>query len=309
VVNVVHDLTIKPREARYGTKKVIIRKNKRLEVTVPPGVKNGTLVKLRGALQITDGYYGDIYVQIHIDNKARNIIAISVFAVFAIVITLVVVLSNLPNSPPENNASLTETPAATALNNPTIPIPDTPTPSIPDPYFTDNATMYLGYLTVFHNKQPDDFPNRGKPVQLTENASATDVTWKELKAFLFLEKTDEIPYTDYVFECASFAEELHNNAEARGIRSAFVSIFFSDEITGHALNAFFTTDKGLVYIDCSVNTDAVAYIEEDKEYGLVPLQMASSFDYDFYKLYQIKSPLNPKLILKPQIVDLVFMYW
>jgi hypothetical protein len=290
VVNVVHDLTIKPREARYGTKKVIIRKNKRLEVTVPPGVKNGTLVKLRGALQITDGYYGDIYVQIHIDNKARNIIAISVFAVFAIVITLVVVLSNLPNSPPENNASLTETPAATALNNPT-------------------TTMYLGYLTVFHNKQPDDFPNRGKPVQLTENASATDVTWKELKAFLFLEKTDEIPYTDYVFECASFAEELHNNAEARGIRSAFVSIFFSDEITGHALNAFFTTDKGLVYIDCSVNTDAVAYIEEDKEYGLVPLQMASSFDYDFYKLYQIKSPLNPKLILKPQIVDLVFMYW
>jgi hypothetical protein len=307
MVNIVHDLTIKPREARNGTRKVITRKNKRLEVTIPPGVKNGTLVKLSGALQITDGYYGDIYVQIHIDNKLRNIGVASAFAIFAIAITLAVVLTNLPDNPSEKNTSLPDTPAVTVSKN---PAPDIPTPTIPNPYFTDNTTKYLGYLTIFHNKQPDDFPNAGKPIHLTENISATDVTWKELKAFLFLDKTDELPYIDYVYECASFAEELHNNAEARGIRAAFVALFFTDEFTGHALTAFHTTDKGLVYIDCSVGTDAVAYIEEDEEYGLVPLQMASSFSYDFYRSYQRMSGLTFKLIPEEkQIIDLVFIYW
>lgn len=302
MVNVVHDLTIKPREAKYGTRKFIVRKNKRLEVTIPPGVKNGTLVKLSGALQITDGYYGDLFIQIHIDNKLRNIYVASAIAVFSIIIILIAALSNASDNPGEKISPISKTPATTVSN--------ITTPTVPNTHFTSNATIYNGYLTIFHNKQPDDFPNNGKPVHLTENVSATDTTWKELKSFLLLEKTDEIPYIENFFECASFAEEVHNNAEARGIRSAFVALFFSDEFTGHALNAFHTTDKGLVYIDCSVGTDTVAYIEEEKEYGIVPLQMASSFDYSFYiryhktniSIYKIKSE-------SPGIVDLVFIYW
>jgi hypothetical protein len=47
--------------------------------------------------------------------------------------------------------------------------------------------------------------------------------------------------------CGDFAEMLHNNAERAGIRCAYVSIFVGG--LGHALNAFSTTDRGLVYID------------------------------------------------------------
>jgi hypothetical protein len=303
MVNVIHDLTLKPREAKYGVKKFIVRKNKRLEVTIPPGVKNGTLVKLSGALQITDGYYGDLYIQVHIDNRVRNITVFAVIAVVLIVIILVSVLDNAPDKPTGEISSLSNTPAAT--------VSSLPATTIPNPYFTSDETMYMGYITAFHNRQPDDFPNNGKPIHLTENVSAADVTWKELKSFLFLDKTDEIPYIPNFFECASFAEIVHNNAEARGIRAAFVALFFSNEFTGHALNAFHTTDKGTVYIDCSVGTDAVAYIEEDKEYGIVPLQMAESFDYSFYITYHRENIIiyHELFFETPGPVDLVFMYW
>ena len=34
-------------------------------------------------------------------------------------------------------------------------------------------------------------------------------------------------------------------------RAAFVAVLFSDNEAGHALNAFRTTDRGLVYVDCT----------------------------------------------------------
>jgi len=47
--------------------------------------------------------------------------------------------------------------------------------------------------------------------------------------------------------CSDFAERLHNDAEMAGIRCAYVSIDLS---TGeHAIDAFQTTDEGLIYID------------------------------------------------------------
>jgi len=59
--------------------------------------------------------------------------------------------------------------------------------------------------------------------------------------------------------CADFAERLHNDAEMAGIRCAYVSLELSgytdpnnfgiSSDTGHALDAFQTTDRGLVYVD------------------------------------------------------------
>jgi hypothetical protein len=59
---------------------------------------------------------------------------------------------------------------------------------------------------------------------------------------------------------------LHNNAEKAGIRCAYVSldmVGYSDPYNlgiasdaGHACNAFETTDRGLVYIDCTGNPDS-----------------------------------------------------
>jgi hypothetical protein len=59
--------------------------------------------------------------------------------------------------------------------------------------------------------------------------------------------------------CADFAERLHNEAEQAGIRCAYVSLeltgytdpygYGTTSDTSHALTAFQTTDRGLVYID------------------------------------------------------------
>jgi hypothetical protein len=85
--------------------------------------------------------------------------------------------------------------------------------------------------------------------------------------------------------CADFAERLHNNAEMAGIRCGYVSldmIGYTDPVnlgiapdSGHACNVFETTDKGLVYIDCTgdsdgcgpQNHDRIVNIEVGQEYN------------------------------------------
>ena len=155
----------------------------------------------------------------------------------------------------------------------------------------------------------------GEPIELTNNPDATNPTYGELVAFIQEDPTDtndylENPYIGYV--CADFAEDVHNNAEAAGIRAAWVSIQFEGSDKGHASNAFETTDMGLVYIDCTgenfasklnlrlvetdegfsfeddspTSWDAIAYIEMGKEYGLIPIDKAKSLLYSFYEEYE-----------------------
>ncbi len=59
-----YQLSITPKEASQGTRKILTRQGKRLEVKIPSGVKTGKMVKLRNARQITDGVPGDIMIQV-----------------------------------------------------------------------------------------------------------------------------------------------------------------------------------------------------------------------------------------------------
>jgi len=61
-----YELMITTGEASHGTIKLLRRKGKNLEVKVPPGVKTGSVVRLRNARQITDGQPGDILIQIRL---------------------------------------------------------------------------------------------------------------------------------------------------------------------------------------------------------------------------------------------------
>ena len=88
----------------------------------------------------------------------------------------------------------------------------------------------------------------GEPIEICNHIKATDPTWSELISFLRRDTTDQIPYQDYEFVCSDYAEMLHNNAEAAGIKAAWVGVDFYGEEVGHAVNAFNVTDKGLVYI-------------------------------------------------------------
>ena len=153
----------------------------------------------------------------------------------------------------------------------------------------------------------------GEPIELINNTNATNPTYAELVVFINEDTTDSKLYWEggklqgLARVCADFAEEVHNNAEAKGIRAAWVGINFRGSAEGHALNAFETTDRGLVYVDCtgedtlgsqlirqlkSIDTpsswDKIAYVEVGKVYGGIYIDNAESPSYDFYEAYTQK---------------------
>ena len=72
-------------------------------------------------------------------------------------------------------------------------------------------------------------------------------TYKELREFLAGDKTDSKPYIEGEYVSFDFAVELNNNAEANGIRAAYVAIFSKE--WGHGMVAFETIDEGLIFIE------------------------------------------------------------
>jgi len=118
-------------------------------------------------------------------------------------------------------------------------------------------------------------------VVLRNNPSATNPSWAELKAFLQSDQTDRRAYVTGKFTCGDFAEMLHNNAEAAGIRAAIVAIALrpagmTEGNTNHSFNAFETTDKGLMYIDATSSAqgfyaDKAVRVEVGQEYEPVSI--------------------------------------
>jgi hypothetical protein len=91
-------------------------------------------------------------------------------------------------------------------------------------------------------------------IVLRNNPAAHNPTWAELKAFLQADSTEKHAYIPGKYTCGDFAETLHNNAEAAGIRAGLIAIELqptnlSEGILNHSLNMFETTDRGLLYID------------------------------------------------------------
>jgi hypothetical protein len=141
----------------------------------------------------------------------------------------------------------------------------------------------------------------GKAIILNNNPAAIDPTYEELIAFIREDTTDSKDYIENgpnAYVCADFAEEVHNNAEATGIRAGWVGVTFVGIDEGHAINAFETIDEGLVYIDCTngrstqyrdiepQSWDMVAYIETGMNYGIIHLDRAKSLQYEYYVEYE-----------------------
>ena len=248
-----HNLTISPSEAANGARKLLNRRGKRLEVIIPAGVKTGTLVKLNGALQITDGYYGDILIQIKVKRRQRAVLATAIISGLFIVTICSVVIGYFA----ENSGGGTE------------------------PEFTTTFIYVNGDICVGGDNQP---------IELVNYSNAINPTYAQLIAFIKGDTTDSNEYIEEgsgAYICSDFAEDIHNNAEAVGIRAAWVGIDIEGDDEGHALNTFKTTDRGLVYIDC-INDDAVAFVEIGKELGFIPVTYAKSLSYSFYEEYMEK---------------------
>ena len=61
-----YEITITREQAAQGMEKDLVRKNKKLRVKIPHGVKSGTKIRLRNARQITDGQPGDIIILVKV---------------------------------------------------------------------------------------------------------------------------------------------------------------------------------------------------------------------------------------------------
>ena len=158
----------------------------------------------------------------------------------------------------------------------------TVTPVI-NPFNGTYGTFYLGLVSEVSTGETlagdGCYDDTGDFIILINNKSATNPNYSQLVDFLQNDKIDEYPYlvTNKTFSsyygraeslvdlkniqniivgkakpnnpdvCADFAERLHNDAEMAGIRCAFVSLDLS---TGrHGIDAFQTTDRGLIFID------------------------------------------------------------
>ncbi len=165
----------------------------------------------------------------------------------------------------------------------------------------------------------------GSPT-IKNNPIATNPTWGELKAFLLSDPTDDEYYSLGSFNCVSFAEMLHNNAEDAGIKSAFVAINFEDEPVGHAINAFKTTNRGLVYVDCtggtfeerleeklyhlSIERDRIAYVKKNRKYGVLSMHTFISPEYSYYEeCYEVSKEVLRYWWVPGDIVESIEMYW
>ncbi len=162
---------------------------------------------------------------------------------------------------------------------------------------TENVEIYYDVQPPY-SKGPD-----GTVINLVNCDAATDRTWQELLWFIVSDDTQADAYIEGLYMCGSFAERLHNNAEQAGIRAAVVAVHFEDRSESHALNAFYTVDKGLVFVDCTgggvdvihsslhdgydyaPDYSRIAYVRVGGDYGLVSLENAHLPSYSFYEEY------------------------
>ena len=94
-------------------------------------------------------------------------------------------------------------------------------------------------------------------------------TYQEMKEFLKADKTDAKQYVEGKYDCFNRAADINNNAEAQGIRSAWVLIVFPKGC--YQIVAFETTDRGLIFIhfsdDKEVKVEVGVKYCEDNGYG------------------------------------------
>ena len=90
-----------------------------------------------------------------------------------------------------------------------------------------------------------------------------DPTYQQIRAFLAADNTDSFAYVTDDFVCHDFAAQVAYNAKRQKIRCGYVLIDFTAP-PGHAIIAFNTTDKGLVYIE--PQTDEVVNLAVGRHY-------------------------------------------
>lgn len=103
----------------------------------------------------------------------------------------------------------------------------------------------------------------GVRASLGHGYTLSDPYREELVKFLIEDRTDEKEFVEGSYVAIHYAMEVNNKAEDRGWRSAFVLISYAEG--EHAVVAFDTVDKGLLYFE--PQTDQPIEPEIGQQYG------------------------------------------
>jgi hypothetical protein len=109
-----------------------------------------------------------------------------------------------------------------------------------------NAGKDEGYNTGYTAGKTEGY-DEGLQAGLGHGYTLRDPTYLEAVAFLEEDKTSDNEYVDPTYVCSHFSRDVCNNAEAKGLRCAYVELRYPD--SGHAIVAFHTTDRGLAYFE------------------------------------------------------------
>lgn len=104
--------------------------------------------------------------------------------------------------------------------------------------------------------------------------SLRNPTYAETVAFLSSDRTDRNRYDDDTYVCSHFARDVCNNAEAEGLRCAFVELRYS--YSGHSIVAFDTIDRGLVYFEPQFDDEV--RVEIGRSYAQLNYYVTPSYD-------------------------------
>jgi hypothetical protein len=102
-----------------------------------------------------------------------------------------------------------------------------------------------------------------------------DPTYDEVRQFLAQDRTDANKYVEGEYVCSDFAADVNTSAEAQGLRCALVEIKYP-EGSGHAVVAFQTVDRGLVFIEPQYDEEVT--IELGRSYAELNDYKKPSFD-------------------------------
>ena len=147
-------------------------------------------------------------------------------------------------------------------------------------------TLYQNtYGEVYSGNVHPALDVNGQFITLVSNPAATNPTFAQLESFIISDTTDQNTYAPGVYVCADFARDVFNNAEKAGIRAGFVDLEFPND--WHGCDVFQTTDKGLVFIDCTggdaatksqegaISFDKIVNIKLGNDY--IPVSLVSQF--------------------------------
>jgi len=142
--------------------------------------------------------------------------------------------------------------------------------------FVDKVITYFamknGIVIDFRSKRINCIElnrTRDGNILLRNNPSAIDLTYKGLVSFLKDYDKNKLKYSRGGFDyeshggaCVYYASRLHDYSEERGVRAAVVVLNYI-----HALNAFETVDRGLIYVESGRFGTFVANIQLGVKYS------------------------------------------